>query len=83
MVLPNAGLRGSHMRSIGQIALGALVAVCISGASIGMDDSLRNAHQWDLAARQLEQVEVKIDLFETKLVESLDQAIRSLLRIAE
>jgi len=71
------------MRSIGQIALGALVAVCISGASISMDDSLRNAHQWDLAARQLEQVEVKIDLFETKLVESLDQAIRSLLRIAE
>ena len=71
------------MRSIGQIALGALVAACISGVSIGMDGPQLNAHQTEIAARQLEQIGANIELVGTKIIEASQDAIRSLLRSAD
>ena len=71
------------MRSFGQIALGALVAVCISGAGAGVGGPQINAHQQEIAARQLERVGANIDLLGTKVVEASELAIRSLLRIAD
>ena len=71
------------MGRIGQIALGALVAVCISGVSIGMDGPQLNAHQSQIAARQLEQVGATIDLLGTKVIEASQNALCALLRIAD
>ena len=75
---------GTPMRRIGQIAVGALTAVCISGASVGMD-SQRSPHQSAFAANQLERlyVDAKIDLVGAKLVGATQSVIRSLLRIAD
>lgn len=72
------------MGRISQIALGALVAVCISGASAGMDGQL-NASQSRFAAKQLERlcVDAKLDLIGAKLVEGTQSVIRSLLSIAD
>jgi len=71
------------MGRIGQIALGALVAVCISGVSVGMEGSQLDAHQSKIAARQLERVGANIDLIGTKFLEASQNAVRSLLRIAD
>jgi hypothetical protein len=72
------------MGRIGQIAVGALAAVCISGASAGMDGQL-NANQTRFAAQQLERlyVDAKVDLVGAKLVEATQSVIRSLLSIAD
>jgi hypothetical protein len=71
------GRLGIAMGRIGQIALGALVAVCISGVSAGMDGQL-NARQPEFAARQLERLCV-----DAKIVEGTQSLIRSLLNIAD
>jgi hypothetical protein len=65
------------MGRIGQIVLGALVAVGISGASAGMDGQL-NARQPEFAARQLERLHV-----DARIVEGTQSLIRSLLNIAD
>jgi hypothetical protein len=71
------GRLGMAMGRIGQIALGALVAVGISGVSAGMDGRF-DAHQPEFAARQLERLYV-----DAKIVEGTQSLIRSLLNIAE
>jgi hypothetical protein len=68
---------GTPMGRIGQIALGALVAVGISGAAAGMDGQL-NARQPEFAARQLERLYV-----DARIVEGMQSVIRSLLKIAD
>ena len=72
------------MGTIGQIAVGALAAVCIFGASAGMDGRF-DAHQPEIAAKQLERlyVDAKIDVVGAKLVEATQSVIRSLLSIAD
>ena len=66
------------MGRIGQIALGALVAVCISGASVGMDSPQINAHQPEFAAMQLQRLHVG-----AKIVEGAQSVMRLLLSIAD
>ena len=66
------------MDRISQIALGALVAVCVSAAAVGMDSPQLNARQPQFAARQLERLYV-----DAKIVEGMQSVIRSLLRIAD
>jgi hypothetical protein len=69
---------GTQMGRIGQIALGAFVAVCVTAASIGMDSPQLNAYQPEFAARQLERLH-----FDAKIVEGAQFVIRSLLSIAD
>jgi hypothetical protein len=78
------GCMGTHMGRIGQIAVGALAAVCVSGASVGMDDQ-QSARQPEFAAKQLERLyaDAKIDLVEAKLVAGMQSVICSLLSIAD
>jgi hypothetical protein len=66
------------MGRIGQIVLGALVAVGISATSTCMDRSQFNAYQPEFAARQLERLYVG-----AKIVEGAQFVIRSLLKIAD
>ena len=66
------------MGRIGQIALGAMVAVCVSAASVGMDSRQLNARQPEFAAGQLERLHV-----DAKIVEGAQSVIRLLLRIAD
>jgi hypothetical protein len=66
------------MGKIGQIALGALVAVGISGAAAGMDSPQFNARQPEFTARQLERLYV-----DARIVEGMQSLIRSLLKIAD
>ena len=66
------------MGRIGQIALGAMVAVCISGASVDMDSPRLNPHQSEFAAGQLERLHV-----DAKIVEGMQSVIRLLLSIAD
>ena len=75
---------GMPMGTIGQIAVGALAAVCIFGTSAGMDGRF-DAHQQEFAAKQLERlyVDAKIDVVGAKLVEATQSVIRSLLSIAD
>ena len=77
MVSCPIGRSGIAMGRIGQIVLGALVAVGISGASAGMDGQL-NARQPEFAARQLERLHV-----DARIVEGTQSLIRSLLNIAD
>jgi hypothetical protein len=85
VVSRRVGCLETPMGRIGQIAVGALAAVCISGASAGMDSSRFNAHQSEIAARQLERLyaDAKIDLVGAKLVEGTQSVIRSLLGSAD
>ena len=66
------------MSRIGQIALGALIAISISGVSVGMDSLQLNARQPEFAARQ--QALLYVD---AKIVEGAQSVIRLLLNIAE
>jgi hypothetical protein len=77
VVSRRVGRLGTPMGRIGQIALGALAAVGISGASAGMDGQL-NARQPEFAARQLERLYV-----DAKIDEGMQSLIRSLLKIAD
>ena len=72
------------MGRIGQIAVGALAAVCIFGASAGMDSRF-DAHQSKFAAKQLERlyVEAKIDVVGTKIVDGVQSVVHALLKIAD
>ena len=72
------------MGRIGQIAVGALAAVCIFGVSAGMDARF-DAQQPKFAAKRLERlyVDAKIDLVGSKLVEATQSILRSLLSIAD
>ena len=78
------GCLGSPMGRIGQIAVGALAAVCIFGASAGMDSRF-DAHQSKFAAKQLERlyVEAKIDVVGTKIVDGVQSVVHALLKIAD
>jgi len=78
VVLRLVGRMGAQMSRIGQIALGALVAVYISAASAGMDRPQFNQHQTEFAARQLGRLYDGV-----KVVEGMQSVIRSLLKIAE
>ena len=72
------------MGKIGQIAVGALAAICITGASAGMYRQL-NPHQSTFATNQLERlyVDAKIDFVGMKIVDATQSVIRSLLSIAD
>jgi hypothetical protein len=66
------------MDRISQIALGALVAVCVSAAAVGMDSPQLNARQPQFAARQLERLSL-----DAKIAEGVQSVIRALLSIAD
>ena len=78
------GCLGTPMGKIGQIAVGALAAICITGASIGMDAGL-NPHQSAFAANQLERlyVDAKIDRVGAKIVDGVQSVVHALLGIAD
>ena len=78
------GCLGTAMGKIGQIAVGALAAICITGASAGMDRQL-NPHQSTFATNQLERlyVDAKIDFVGMKIVDATQSVILSLLSIAD
>ncbi len=69
---------GTQMGRIGQIAVGALVAAGVFGASVGIDCARLNTHQPEYAARQLERLYV-----DAKVVEGTVFVIRSLLSLAD
>jgi hypothetical protein len=66
------------MGRIGQIALGALVAVGIFSVSVGMESPQLNPRQPEFAARQLERLHL-----DAKIVEGAQSIIRSLSGIAD
>ncbi|HEY0283187.1 MAG TPA: hypothetical protein VGC27_11260 [Rhizomicrobium sp.] len=66
------------MGRIGQIALGALVAVGIYGTSVGMESPQLDARQPEFAARQLERLYV-----DAKIADVTQSIIRLLLNILD